>query len=136
MNDFIAQSLAGVAPRGGASESENAGAKTFETKSRGERSDFFIYERGELLEKEDFKGSLLGEGGEVDRWGGRDEFEVASDGRAADPCEGATEDEFESFSLDSRPSKVMFEVVDHGSGDLGGKGPCQVAGLGCGFFDG
>jgi hypothetical protein len=89
-----------------------------------------------LLEKEDFKGSLLGEGGEVDGWGGRDEFEVASDGRAADPCEGATEDEFKGFSFDPRPSKVMFEVVDHGAGDFGGKRPCEVAGLSCSFFDG
>jgi hypothetical protein len=128
--------LAGVAPGDGTGEGENAGAKAFETKSRGERSDFFIYERGELLEKEDFKGSLLGEGGEVDGWGGRDEFEVASDGRAADPCEGATEDEFKGFSFDPRPSKVMFEVVDHGTGDFGGKRPCEVAGLSCSFFDG
>jgi len=127
--------LAGVAPRGGAGEGENAGAKTFETERRGERGYFFIYERGQLLEKEDFEGGLLGEGGEVDRGGGGDEFEVASDGRAADPCEGATEDEFEGFSLDSRPSKVIFEVVDYSAGDLGGKRPCKVAGLGCGFFD-
>jgi hypothetical protein len=89
-----------------------------------------------LLEKEDFEWGLLGEGGEVDRGGGGDKFEVASDGWTADPCEGATEDEFEGFSFDSRLSKVMFEVVDYGTGDLGGKGPCEVAGLGCGFFDG
>jgi hypothetical protein len=47
-----------------------------------------------LLEKEDFEGGLLGEGGEVDRGGGGDEFEVASDSGAANPCEGATENEF------------------------------------------
>ena len=83
--------MAGVAPGGGAGEGENAGAKAFETKSRGERSHFFIYEGGQLLEKDDFEGGLLGEGGEVDRRGGGDEFEVASDGGAADPCKGATE---------------------------------------------
>jgi hypothetical protein len=88
------------------------------------------------LEKEDFEGGLLGEGGEVDRGGGGDKFEVASDGRATDPCEGATENELEGFSFDSRLSKVMFQVVDYGAGDLRGKGPCEVAGLGCGFFDG
>jgi hypothetical protein len=55
--------LAGVAPGGGAGEGENAGAKAFETKSRGERSNLFIYEGGELLKKEDFEGGLLGEGG-------------------------------------------------------------------------
>ena len=125
-----------MAPRGGAGEGKNAGAKAFETKSRGERSDFFIYKGGELLEKEDFEGGLLGEGGEVDRRGGGDEFKVASDSGAPDPCEGATEDEFEGFSFDSRLSKVMFEVVDYGAGDLGGEGPCEVAGLGCGLFDG
>jgi hypothetical protein len=37
---------------------------------------------------------LLGEGGEVDRGDGGDEFEVASDSGAANPCEGATENEF------------------------------------------
>ena len=89
-----------------------------------------------MLKKEDFEGGLLSEGREVNRRGGGDEFEVASDGGAADSCEGATEDEFESFSFDSRLSKVMFEVVDYGAGDFGGKGPCEVAGLGCGFFDG
>ena len=128
--------MARVAPRGGAGEGENAGAKAFETKSRGERSYFFIYERGQLLEKEDFEWGLLGEGGEVDRGGGGDHFKVASDGGATDPCKGATEDEFEGFSFDSRLSKVMFEIVDYGAGDLGGKRPCKVAGLGCGFFDG
>jgi len=30
----------------------------------------------------------------------------------------------------------MFEVVDYGAGDFGGEWPCEVAGLGCGFFDG
>jgi hypothetical protein len=30
----------------------------------------------------------------------------------------------------------MFEVVDYSAGDLGGKRPCEVAGLDCGFFDG
>jgi len=77
--------LAGVAPGGGTGEGENAGAKAFETKSRSERSDFFIYEGGQLLEKEDFERGLLGEGGKVDRGGGRDEFEVASDSGAANP---------------------------------------------------
>ena len=128
--------MAGVAPRGGPGEGKNAGAKAFKTKGRGERSDFFIYEGGQLLEKEYFEGGLLGEGGEVDRGDGGDEFEVASDSGAANPCERATENEFEGFSFDSRPSKVMFEVVDYGAGDLGGKRPCEVAGLGCGFFDG
>jgi hypothetical protein len=128
--------LARVAPRGGAGEGENAGAKAFETKSRGERGYFFIYERGQLLEKEDFEGGLLGEGCEVDRRGGGNEFEVASDGRAADSCEGATENEFEGFSFDSGLSKVMFEGVNYGAGDLGCKRPCKVAGLSCGFFDG
>jgi hypothetical protein len=47
-----------------------------------------------LLEKENFEGGLLGEGGEVDRGDGGDEFEVASDSGAANPCEGATENEF------------------------------------------
>ena len=89
-----------------------------------------------MLEKEDFEGSLLGEGGEVDRRGGGNKFEVASDGRAADSCEGAAEDEFEGFSFDFWLSKVMFEVVDYGAGDLGCKRPCKVAGLSCGFFDG
>ena len=89
-----------------------------------------------MLEKEDFEGGLLGEGGEVDRRGGRDEFKVASDGGAADPCKGATENEFKGFSFDSRSSKVMFEVVDYSAGDLGGKRPFEVPGLDCGFFDG
>ena len=81
-----------------------------------------------MLKKEDFEGGLLGEGGEVDRGGGGDEFKVASDGGAADPCKRATENEFEGFSFDFRSSKVMFEVVDYSAGDLGGKRPCEVAG--------
>lgn len=61
---------------------------------------------------------------------------MASDSGAADSCKGATENEFEGFSFDFRSSKVMFEVVDYSAGDLGGKRPCEVAGLDCGFFDG
>lgn len=51
-----------------------------------------------VVGKKDFEGGLLGESGEVDRRCGGNKFEVASDGRAADSCEGAAEDEFEGFS--------------------------------------
>ena len=89
-----------------------------------------------MLKKEDFERGLLGEGGEVDRRSGGNEFEVASNGGAADTGKGATEDKFEGFSFDSGLSKVMLEVVEDGTGDLGGEGPCGVASLGGRFFDG
>jgi hypothetical protein len=127
--------LAGVAPRGGAGEGENAGAKALETKSRGEGGDFFIYEGGQLLEKKDFEGGLLGESGEVDRRCGGNKFEVASDGRAADSCEGAAEDEFEGFPFDSWVLEVVAKVVKYGPCHIRGEWPCLVTRPKGGFFD-
>ena len=79
------------------------------------------------MKEENFERGLLGQGGQVDRGGGRDEFEVSGDRWAADSCQGAAEDEFQSFAFDFRPAEVMAEVVEDGTSDLSGERPCVMA---------
>lgn len=136
MNNLIAKVLAGVTPRGGSGEGEDAGAKALEAQSGGEGGNFFVNEGGKLLKKKDFEGGFLGEGGEVDGGGGGDEFKMAGDGGATNAGEGTAKDEFESFSRNLWFTEVVLQVVEHGAGDLGGEGPSEVARLGGGFFEG
>ena len=61
---------------------------------------------------------------------------MAGDCGATDACQGATEDEFESFAFDFRSAKVMAEVVEDGTRDLSGERPCVVASEGSSLLDG
>ena len=127
--------LAGATPRSRAGEGKDAGAEAFEAKGGGEGGDFFIHEGGELLKEKNFERGLLGEGGEVDRGGKRDEFKMACDGGATDSSERAVENEFESFALNFRAMKIVVEVVEDSSSHLRGERPSVMTGLGGGFID-
>ena len=86
--------------------------------------------------EEDFEGSFLGEGGEVDGGRGGDEFEMAGNGGAPNTSEGAAEDKFEGGSLDIGAGEVMAQVVENCASDIGGEGPLFVACAGGGLFEG
>jgi len=77
--------------------------------------------------EEDFEGSFLGEGGEVDGGRGGDEFEMAGNCGATNTSEGAAEDKFEGGSLDIGAGEVMAQVVENCASDIGGEGPLFVA---------
>lgn len=80
-----------------------------------------------MIIEEDFEGSFLGEGGEVDGGRGGDEFEMAGNGGASNTGEGAAEDEFEGGSFDIGAGEVVAQVVENGASDIGGEGPLFVA---------
>jgi hypothetical protein len=61
---------------------------------------------------------------------------VAGDRGATDARQGATKDEFESLPFDFRTTEVVAEVVEDGTGDFGGQGPCFVPGKSGSFLDG
>ena len=77
--------------------------------------------------EEDFEGSFLGEGGEVDGGRGGDEFEMAGNGGAPNASEGAAKDKFEGGSLDMGAGEVVAQVVENRASDIGGEGPLFVA---------
>jgi len=60
---------------------------------------------------------------------------VAGDCRATDARQGATKDEFEGLAFDFRTTEVVAEVVEDGTGDFGGQGPCFVPGKSGSFLD-
>jgi hypothetical protein len=86
--------------------------------------------------EEDFEGGFLGEGGEIDRGRGGDEFKMAGNGGASNTGEGSAEDEFEGSTFDIGAGEVVAQVVKNGAGDIGGKGPLFVACADGGFFKG
>jgi len=51
VDNFVAEALAGCAPRRGTCESEDAGAEAFEAKCGSKGGDLFVHEGGELLEE-------------------------------------------------------------------------------------
>ena len=61
---------------------------------------------------------------------------MAGDRGATDARQGATKDEFESLAFDFRTTEVVAEVVEDGTGDFGGEGPCVVPGKSGSFLDG
>ncbi len=61
---------------------------------------------------------------------------MAGDCGATDARQGTTKDEFESLAFDFRTTEVVAEVVEDGTGDFGGQGPCIVPGKSGGFLDG
>ena len=61
---------------------------------------------------------------------------MAGDCGATDARQGATKDEFESLAFDFRTTEVVAEVVEDGTGDFGGQGPCIVPCKSGGFLDG
>ena len=77
----------------------------------------------------------MGKGGEVDRWGGRDEFKVPGNRGATNAREGAAEDEFEGFPFDSWVLEVVAKVVKYGPCHIRGEWPCLVTRPKGGFFD-
>ena len=76
--------------------------------------------------EENFEGGFFGEGGEIDRGRGRDEFKMAGNGGASDTGEGSAEDKFEGGAFDIRAGEVVAQVVKNGAGDISGKGPLFV----------
>jgi hypothetical protein len=86
--------------------------------------------------KENLEGSFPGEGGQIDGWGGGGQLEVASDGRATDPFEGAAQDQFQGVSLNLGSGKIVAQVVENGLSDIRGEGPLLVACPGSRFFQG
>ncbi len=61
---------------------------------------------------------------------------MSGDRGATDACQGATEDEFESFAFDFRTTEVVAKVVEDGAGDLSGERPCVVASESSSLLDG
>jgi len=136
MHDLVVQSLTGGPPGCGASQGENAGAEAFQAEHGGEGGDFFVHKSGQAVIKKDFQWGFAGKGGQVDRGGGGDQFKMAGDGRASDPFQGTSEDEFQGVPLNLRPGEVVTQIVENRLGDFRGDWPLLVAGPSGRFFKG